>query len=174
MAQQLLFDTLSFLIVDDNLHMRRLVRGLLHGFGSRQVYEAEDGASGLEAVQTYSPDIVITDWMMPIFDGLELVQMIRNPDTCRNAFTPIIMLTGYAERERVLRARDFGVTEFLVKPISAKALHDRVYNIAKNPRPFVHQRHYFGPDRRRCSTVQYTGDERRQIGSSVRDDEGVS
>ena len=156
------FDRLSFLVVDDNSHMRRLVRSLLHGFGSRQVYEAEDGAAGLEAVETYGPDILITDWAMPIFDGLELVQMIRNPDSCKNAYIPIIMLTGHAEKQRVVQARDMGVTEFLAKPISAKALYDRIYNIAMNPRPFIRTRNYFGPDRRRFINPNYTGEERRK------------
>jgi two-component system, chemotaxis family, chemotaxis protein CheY len=59
---------LRFLIVDDNPHMRRIIRALLHGFGVREAYEAEDGAAGLEAFSSYSPDIVIADWAMPIFD----------------------------------------------------------------------------------------------------------
>ena len=113
MAKSIDFEALSFLIVDDNAHMRRIVRSLLHGFGSRRVYEAEDGASGLEAVETQAPDILITDWAMPIFDGLELVQMIRNPDGFRNPYIPIIMLTAHSEKQRVMAARDIGVTEFL-------------------------------------------------------------
>jgi len=156
------FDRMSFLVVDDNSHMRRLVRSLLHGFGSRQVYEAEDGAAGLEAVETYGPDILITDWAMPIFDGLELVQMIRNPDSCKNAYIPIIMLTGHAEKQRVIQARDGGVTEFLCKPISAKALYDRIYNIVVNPRPFVRTKTYFGPDRRRDKLLSNSEEERRK------------
>lgn len=156
------FDRMSFLVVDDNSHMRRLVRSLLHGFGSRQVYEAEDGAAGLESVETYGPDILITDWVMPIFDGLELVQMIRNPESCRHAYIPIIMLTGHAERQRVIQARDAGVTEFLCKPISAKALYDRIYSIVIQPRPFIRTKSYFGPDRRRQVSETYTGKERRK------------
>lgn len=156
------FDRMSFLVVDDNSHMRRLVRSLLHGFGSRQVYEAEDGAAGLEAVETYGPDILITDWAMPIFDGLELVQMIRNPDACKHAYIPIIMLTGHAERQRVIQARDMGVTEFLCKPISAKALYDRIYSVVMSPRPFIRTKTYFGPDRRRYRNPNYTGVERRK------------
>ena len=163
MQKKIDFDQMSFLIVDDNSHMRRLVRSLLHGFGSRQVFEAEDGAGGLEAVETYGPDIMITDWAMPIFDGLELVQMIRNPDSCRNAYIPIIMLTGHAEKQRVIQARDMGVTEFLAKPISAKALYDRIYNIVMNPRPFIRSRSFFGPDRRRFINPNYTGEERRKV-----------
>lgn len=163
------FDRLSFLVVDDNSHMRRLVRSLLHGFGSRQVYEAEDGASGLEAVETYGPDIMITDWAMPIFDGLELVQMIRNPDSCKNAYIPIIMLTGHSEKHRVIQARDMGVNEFLCKPISAKALYDRIHSIVMHPRPFIRARNYFGPDRRRYQNSSYAGPERRKNPAALDD-----
>jgi CheY-like chemotaxis protein len=140
------FDRLSFAVVDDNVHMRRLIRTLLYSFGSREIYEAEDGASGLEIVEMYSPDILITDWAMPIFDGLEFVQLIRNPDACKNAYIPIIMLTGHADRRRVLQARDSGVTEFLCKPVSATALYQRIKSIILNPRPFVRNGSYFGPE----------------------------
>src|SRR5579871_4263515 len=74
------FNKLRFLICDDNPHMRRILRTLLHSFGAREVYEAEDGATALEMYTHYVPDIVITDWSMPIFDGLELAQMIRQPE----------------------------------------------------------------------------------------------
>ena len=52
------FNRLRFLVIDDNAHMRRILRTLLHGFGTREVYEAEDGAAGLEAFTHYVPDIV--------------------------------------------------------------------------------------------------------------------
>ena len=45
------FNRLRFLVIDDNAHMRRILRTLLHGFGAREVYEAEDGAAGLGAAQ---------------------------------------------------------------------------------------------------------------------------
>ena len=116
------FNKLRFLICDDNPHMRRILRTLLHSFGAREVYEAEDGATALEMYTHYVPDIVITDWSMPIFDGLELAQMIRQPESKGNPYAPIIMLTGHSEKRRVTVARDAGVTEFLAKPISAKGL----------------------------------------------------
>lgn len=155
------FTKLRILVVDDNAHMRRIVRTLLHGFGAREVYEAEDGAAGLELFSSHLPDILIVDWSMPIFDGIELVSMIRRPESGLNPYVPIIMLTGHSEKSRVLRARDAGVTEFLCKPISAKALHQRVVNCVLNPRPFVKTRDYFGPDRRRNLSIAYVGPERR-------------
>ena len=160
------FNKLRFLVIDDNAHMRRILRTLLHGFGARDVYEAEDGAAGLEAFTHYMPDIVITDWAMPIFDGLELTQMIRQPGANANPYVPIIMLTGHSEKKRVTSARDAGVTEFMAKPISAKSLYQRVLNVVANPRPFIKTKNYFGPDRRRNVNANYVGPERRKGGKA--------
>jgi two-component system, chemotaxis family, chemotaxis protein CheY len=156
------FSKLRFLVVDDNPHMRRILRALLVGFGSREVHEAADGASGLEAFTQFTPDIVIMDWAMPLVDGLEFARMIRQPDTNANPFAPIIMLTGHSERARVTAARDAGVTEFMVKPISAKGLHQRIVNVTANPRRFIRSKTYFGPDRRRNNASSYDGPERRK------------
>jgi two-component system, chemotaxis family, chemotaxis protein CheY len=158
------FNRLRFLVIDDNAHMRRILRTLLHGFGAREVYEAEDGASGLEAFTHYVPDIIVADWAMPIFDGLELTQMIRQPGANANPYVPIIMLTGHSEKKRVTSARDAGVTEFMAKPISAKSLYQRILNVIANPRPFIKTKTYFGPDRRRSTSTNYVGPERRKGG----------
>jgi two-component system chemotaxis response regulator CheY len=160
------FNRLRVLVIDDNAHMRRILRTLLHGFGAREVYKAEDGASGLEAFTHYMPDIVITDWAMPIFDGLELTNMIRQPGANANPYLAIIMLTGHSEKNRVVAARDAGVTEFLAKPISAKGLYQRIVNVVANPRPFVKTKTFFGPDRRRNVSANYIGPERRKGGKA--------
>lgn len=162
------FSRLRFLVIDDNAHMRRILRTLLHGFGAREVFEAEDGATGLEAFTNYVPDIVLTDWAMPIFDGLELTQMIWQPGANANPYVAIIMLTGHSEKNRVTAARDAGVTEFLAKPISAKGLYQRIVNVVANPRPFIKTKTYFGPDRRRGSAANssYVGPERRKGGKA--------
>jgi two-component system chemotaxis response regulator CheY len=156
------FSKLRFLVIDDNAHMRRILRTLLHGFGARDVYEAENGAAGLHAFTHLMPDIVIIDWAMPIFDGLELAQMIRQPGGNANPYVPIIMLTGRSDKKRVVEARDAGITEFMAKPISAKALYERILNVVANPRPFIRTRSYFGPDRRRNVNPNYVGPERRK------------
>jgi two-component system, chemotaxis family, chemotaxis protein CheY len=70
------------------------------------------------------------------------------------------MVTGHTEKARVTAARDAGITEFLAKPISAKALYQRVVNVVANPRPFI--KTYFGPDRRRNVNPNYVGPERRK------------
>jgi len=103
---------------------------------------------------------------MPIFDGLELTQMIRQQGANANPYVAIIMLTGHSEKKRILNARDAGVTEFLAKPISAKSLYERVFNVVANPRPFVKTQNYFGPDRRRNTNTSYAGPERRKGGKA--------
>ncbi len=153
---------LRFLVIEDNTHMRRIIRMLLTGYGARDVLEAEDGAAGLEAFQANSPDVVITDWVMPIIDGLELTRMLRSTESSSNPYVAIIMLTGHSEKKRVVEARDVGVTEFLCKPISARALYLRIANTIVNPRPFIQSRTYFGPDRRRYDNPSYQGEERRR------------
>src|SRR4029078_11931111 len=114
------FNRLRFLVIDDNAQMRRIVRTLLHGFGARDVYEAEDGAAGLGAFTHHVPDIAMTDSEIPIFDGLELTQMIRQPGANANPFVPIIMVTGHTEKERVTAAADAGINEFLTKTREAE------------------------------------------------------
>jgi two-component system, chemotaxis family, chemotaxis protein CheY len=156
------FTRLRFLVIDDNAHMRHIMHTLLHGFGAREVHEVEDGAAGLEAFTQFAPDVVLADWVMPIFDGLELTQMIRQQGANANPYVPIIMLTGHSEKKRVVAARDAGVTEFLAKPISAKALYERIYSVVAHPRPFIKTATYFGPDRRRSANAGYNGPERRK------------
>ncbi len=142
------FDRISFLVVDDSSHTRHLVRTILYTFGSRTIYEAEDGAQGLEIIESHSPDIIIVDCLMPMLDGFELIQLVRNPVSCKNAFVPIIMLSGHSQKHRVLSARDVGVTEFLCKPISTKLLYERIESVIRKPRQFVQNDYYFGPDKR--------------------------
>ncbi len=159
------FDQLRFVVVDDNAHMRRILRTMLRAFGSREIYEAEDGASGLEAVEAYQPDILISDIKMPIFDGIELTRMIRNPDGFSQAYLPIIILSAYSEKHQVIAARDAGATDFICKPVSAKTLYDRIQNIIENPRPFIRTTTYFGPDRRRQDSV-FSGEDKRVADST--------
>jgi len=156
------FDELRFVVADDNAHMRRVIHTILSAFGCRDIYEAEDGVSGLEAVETYSPDILISDIMMPVFDGIELTRMIRNAEGCRHPFLPIIILSAYSEKKQLIAARDAGATEFLCKPVSATALYRCIQNVISNPRDFIRTKAYFGPDRRRYVNPNYSGFERRK------------
>jgi len=153
---------LNFLIVDDNKHMRALVKSILHALGVKNVLEASDGADAFKELRHFPADVIICDWNMSPLDGLDFVRMVRTGSDSPNPFVPIIMLTGHTEMNRVMEARDSGVHEFLAKPISAKKLYSRIRSIIENPRPFVRAGLYFGPDRRRKTNPNYNGPERRK------------
>lgn len=154
-------ERLNFLCVDDNKHMRALVKTILHALGSKSVHEAADGADAFKELRHFPADIIICDWNMSPLDGLDFVRLVRTGKDSPNPFVPIIMLTGHTEMHRVIEARDAGVHEFLAKPISAKGLYSRIRSIIEKPRPFVRAGMYFGPDRRRRQ-VDWKGSERRK------------
>ncbi len=159
MTDQYLEDV-KFLIVDDNAFMRTIIRRVLSALNADQVREASDGEDALQIIQTFMPDIIILDWEMKPMDGLEFTRKVRLSKGSPNVFTPIIMVSGHSERGRIVTARDAGVNEFVVKPISAKSLFDRIQMVIERPRPFVRLKSYFGPDRRR-KTVDRGREERR-------------
>ncbi len=155
-------ERLSFLVVDDNRHMRALVRSVLRALGARNIAEATDGADAYRRLGTYAPDVVICNWQMSPMDGLEFVRLVRTDTDSPNPFVPVIMLTGHTEAKRVVEARDAGVTEFLAKPISAQQLYSRILAVIERPRPFIHAKSYVGPDRRRRQDPKRKEPERRK------------
>ncbi len=144
-----LMQSITVLVVDDNQYMRKVIRNILVNIGVKNILEATDGSAGLEAIRMFAPDIVIVDWEMPILNGAELVRMVRSPGVFPIPDVPIIMLTGHVERWRVMEATRLGVNEFLKKPMSGKALLDRMVAILTRPRPMVRLGDYYGPEPRR-------------------------
>jgi CheY-like chemotaxis protein len=155
------FENLRALVVEDNPHMRSLLKSLLHAFGIKLVYEAEDGDAAYSVLCDRKPDFVLTDLSMAKADGIDFTKRVRTDLESPNAYVPIIMVTGHTERPRVEAARDAGVTEFIAKPITAQNLMLRLAEIVERPRPFVKCDDYFGPDRRRRRTENFTGPWRR-------------
>jgi CheY-like chemotaxis protein len=153
--------SLSILIVDDNQHMRAITSAILQSAGIRMIREVSDGAMALDALRDHPIDLAIVDFNMFPLDGVEFTRMVRNSADSANPYLPIIMMTGHSEKSRVYEARDAGVTEFVVKPITAKAVFDRIQACIMRPRPFVKSEGYFGPDRRRTSSANYRGPMRR-------------
>lgn len=152
---------LNVLLVDDNAHMRAIASTVLQSADIRSVREAADGGSGLEILREFEIDLAIVDFNMFPVDGVEFTRLVRNSPDSVNPYLPIIMMTGHSEKARVYEARDAGVTEFVVKPITAKAILDRIQAVIFRPRPFVKTDAYFGPDRRRRETPDYKGPMRR-------------
>jgi CheY-like chemotaxis protein len=155
------YERLRALIVEDNPHMRTLLKTLLHALGVKQVYEAAEGEVGFKLLRELKPDFILTDLSMKPMDGLEFTRNVRSSQDSPNPYIPIIMVTGHTERPRIMAARDAGVTEILAKPITAQNLMLRIAEVVDKPRAFVRCDNYFGPDRRRRNIPDYVGPWRR-------------
>jgi two-component system sensor histidine kinase/response regulator len=104
----------TFLVVDDFEAMRRITINQLRQMGAKRMLEAANGAEAMEILRRENVSMVISDWNMPVMSGLELLLAVRGDSNY--AALPFIMITAEAERERVQRAIDAGVSELLVKP----------------------------------------------------------
>ncbi|MDI3468951.1 MAG: hypothetical protein OJF62_001014 [Pseudolabrys sp.] len=144
-----LFQHLSVLVVDDNAYMRKMVRSLLINIGVKTIHEAGDGLAGLDVIREVSPAAVILDWEMPLLNGMEFVRIVRSPGVFPLPDIPIIMLSAHGNRKRIVEAVRAGVNEFLTKPVSAKALADRLLSIVAQPRAIVQIGDYYGPEPRK-------------------------
>lgn len=164
----------NFLIVEDNAHMRNLVKTILHTLGVRNIREASDGADAFKELRSFPVDIILTDWAMSPIDGIEFTRLVRNGADSPNPYVPIIMLSAHTEMTRVAEARDAGVNEFLAKPISAKSLITRINAVIERPRPFVRSKNYFGPDRRRKDQPFNGPDRRKGSPAAVAGDDGAA
>jgi CheY-like chemotaxis protein len=150
---------LSVLVVDDNAFMRKIVRSLLNNIGIKKIFEAADGIAGLEQIRAVYPDVVILDWEMPLLNGPEFVRIVRSPGVFPLPDIPIIMLSSHVEREHIVEAVRIGVNEFLCKPVSAKALSDRLTSIFIKPRASVQVGSYYGPEPRKTLVGQEPSEE---------------
>jgi two-component system chemotaxis response regulator CheY len=155
------FQQVNILVVDDNPHMRRLLAEILRAIGIGHVFEANDGAEGLDVVRRQSIDIIMTDLSMEPLDGIDFVRLLRNSPDSRAPMTPVIMVTGHSTMARVAEARDAGVDEFLSKPITVRGVLQRLGQLVDHPRPYIRCDGYFGPDRRRRADPDYAGPKRR-------------
>ena len=110
-------NNLVLMIVEDEDRLREGLNKALSGFFAK-IITAKNGDEGLKKFKKFTPDIVITDILMPIVDGLDMATSIK--EISKN--TPIIVLSAYSEKERLLRAIDIGIDKYLIKPVDVDEL----------------------------------------------------
>ncbi|HBM88015.1 MAG TPA: two-component system response regulator [Rhodobiaceae bacterium] len=160
------FSDLSILIVDDSVPMLAILRECLRAFGAKKIHETREATEAFEIIQANTIDLVIVDYRMAPLDGLEFTKILRRSKNKNDKQIPIILLTAYSERQRVLSARDAGVTDFLTKPISAASLHDRIISVITSSREFIDTTKFSGPDRRRRTDDDIVGGEQDRRSSA--------
>ncbi|MCR6669902.1 response regulator [Devosia ginsengisoli] len=103
-------------MADDNAYARAISSASLTKLGVGEVVEADGGAAALLHLMSAPFDLVLMDWYMPDVSGAGVMTVLRDPRFGAAAATPVILMTAYASRDNVLRARQLGVNEVLVKP----------------------------------------------------------
>ncbi len=108
---------ISVLFVDDNETIRQLYRRILEKHVNN-LYIAKDGYHGLELYQKHKPDLVITDMVMPVMNGLEMVKEIKKiaPDA------KFVVMSAYSEKDSFVESIHLGIDGYLMKPVEAKKL----------------------------------------------------
>ena len=120
----------TILVVDDNADMRLYLRTLL---GDKfYVLEANDGQSGLRIARELVPDLVVSDVMMPVMDGLQFCRHLK--EDAITSHIPVILLTARSEESQQIEGYEHGADAYLTKPFSADVLVARIYNLLKSRR----------------------------------------
>ena len=138
----------------------KLASELLKQMGARQTVCATRTIKGLELIAHLDPQLILTEYNGPEFDGPDLVRRLRRSSLGPRK-APVIMLTSVATVDSIKAARDSGVHEFLRKPYTAKDLFRRVENVCLNPRVWIDAQMYVGPDRRRFNSGEFVGAKKR-------------
>lgn len=118
-----------FLVVDDFSTMRRIVSGLLKELEYTRIVEADDGSTALKILESGASNItfVLTDWNMPVMDGLTLLKKIRSSPAL--AHLPVLMITAEAKKENIVMAAQEGADGYIVKPFNAATLKEKIEKI---------------------------------------------
>lgn len=155
------FSTLSFLVVEDNRLLFELLSNILESFNVKRITYAKDGSEGLEKFKEEEHDIILADWDMEPMDGIQFVELLRRDEEIEFREVPIILITGFAQENRIIKARDSWVTEYIIKPFTAENVIKKITSVINSPRDFIETDTYAGPDRRRRKDPNYTGPFRR-------------
>jgi two-component system, chemotaxis family, chemotaxis protein CheY len=113
------------LVVDDSPTMRRIVVQMLKRLGYNDITEADHGKDALERMQAAGDfELLLTDWNMPIMNGLELVQAVRADP--QFAGLPILMVTTRNMKQDIVAAMRAGVNNYVTKPFDPKTIKEKI------------------------------------------------
>ena len=120
--------SLKVLTVDDSKTIRMIVKKAFRPFDC-ELCEAENGVEGLAAASRERPDLIILDITMPIMNGIEMLEKLKNEASLKDI--PVIMLTAESGQDNVMRIVKMGVRDYMVKPFKGEQLIERVRGIAE-------------------------------------------
>lgn len=162
------FSKVNVLVVESTHEMFKLFQSVLTmlSIPESNVHSAFSAEEGFSKFCIKKHDLIITDWLENPDKGVELIKEIRTNPKSPNKFVPVIMTAGSGHLSRVVKSRDAGVSEYLVKPFAANSLSKRISRVIENPRQYVLSTLYVGPDRR-VKERSFDGEDRRKEASTT-------
>lgn len=118
---------IKVLVVDDQNSVRQMTRMTLEEIGFKHIHEAEHGQQAMEIASLQPLDLIISDYNMPVMDGLGLLRAVRGNPVVRKV--PFILLTGRGDKELVVKAAQAGVNNYLIKPFTAATLREKIEQV---------------------------------------------
>jgi len=119
----------SILIVDDEPNIVRTLKDRLE-MNEYDVITGSNGKEGLDLAVKEQPDIILLDVIMPLMDGLEMLEALRNNPQCRDI--AVIMLTARSQTQDIARAKACGIEDYIVKPFDLSELLEKIESIAEH------------------------------------------
>lgn len=119
---------MKFLVVDDFPTMRRIIGNMLKTLSpNSSIKDAEDGKQALGILEIEHIDFILTDWNMPVMDGLELLKAIRSDEKLKHL--PVLLVTAEAKKENIVSAAQAGADGYIVKPFTEETLKEKLLKI---------------------------------------------
>ena len=125
--------SLKVLVVDDMSTMRRILKNVLKQIGFSDLTEAENGQDALTKLKAGEFGLVVSDWNMPVMQGIELLRAVRADPELKHL--PFLMVTAEAQKENIIEAVQAGVSNYVVKPFTAEALQEKLEKIFTKTQP---------------------------------------
>jgi DNA-binding response OmpR family regulator len=122
-------DKVKILIVDDEPNIVQTLQDRLE-MNEYDVVTACNGKEGLERAVEHKPDIILLDVIMPLMDGHEMLEALRNQPGCDEM--SVIMLTARSQTQDIARANACGIEDYIVKPFDLSELLEKIEVIADN------------------------------------------
>ncbi len=122
-------DKIKILIVDDEPDLVQTLRDRLEMNGY-DIVTANNGKEGLEKAVQEKPNIILLDVIMPVMDGLEMLEALRKHPECKDC--AIIMLTARSQRQDIVRAKVCGIQDYVVKPFDLSELVEKIESIVEH------------------------------------------
>ncbi len=119
---------IRILLVEDDDINRKLLANILKTLGFNHVSEADNGRSAWEMMQDEKFDLVMTDWMMPEMDGLQLLKAIREESTDQKQI-PVLMITALGKQDDIMKAAKLEIDGYIVKPFSVNTVLAKIEEI---------------------------------------------